>query len=265
MFGRRLGGKRKSSSGQAPVLAAILFLLLVPTTIIIAENATTNLTGSIVANFSFENATYLNITNMPGSENATLLENATDKLPAPENLTTNGTNASLEAGTLYIETPENETGDDDSLNITLPENETPSNTTSPENTTINISIPGNTSDTPFPENATNTTLPENQTQETPPSESPGPLLVVDLDVPEKVDRNVPFRVSAEVTNAGETEARNVELEWVLPEGVSISEGNEIQMCDVPSGGPCTSNLALIPSLSSSLGEKEIKVLVRYHD
>jgi hypothetical protein len=90
-LGVRYGGARKSSSGQVPVLAALLFLLLVPTTIILAENATLNVTGDTLLNFSADNSTnttaggnfsIADISNhtseLNGTTNPTLLKNETN-------------------------------------------------------------------------------------------------------------------------------------------------------------------------------------------
>jgi hypothetical protein len=201
--GRRLGGRRRSSSGQAPLLTAVLFLLLVPTTIIIAENATSNITG-LITNVSIENAT-LNVTQ-------------------PANVTS-------------ATTPDGNA----TVNTTLPSNET--NMTQPED---------NTTDAPL--NQTNITLPET-----------GPNLDAILNIPRRADRNEAFIISAEITNTGDTDATNVEVEWVLPGSISILEGSGSHSCNIPTRATCTSQLLVAAPLYSRLGEHEIKVLVRYHD
>lgn len=53
---RCFAGVRKSSSGQAPILALAFFFLIVPTSIIVAENVTVNLTGDFIGDVSLNNA-----------------------------------------------------------------------------------------------------------------------------------------------------------------------------------------------------------------
>jgi hypothetical protein len=240
---RRFVGVRKSSSGQAPVLAAVLFLLLVPTTIIIAENATVNITGSMTGNSSFQNTSAENATNSTSSPWVEMLPIINETSPLNEALLLNETNeTSAENATLNITNTSSEE------NVTLPVNDT--NTTIHENITL-------------PEE--NLTAPVNDTNQTLPDVPEGPALGVALDVPDRVDRNEPFLVSAEVSNTGDLEATDVEIEWVLPDGFSIVEGDAIHHCDIPAGASCFSKLTVAASLSSDLGEREIKVMVRYHD
>lgn len=229
---RRLGGTRKSSSGQAPVLAALLFLLLVPTTVILAQNATLNITGDMLANISLPEVNATNIT-----------------LP----VNTTPPNTTLPVNTTL---PDNDTNTSFSENITLPFNiSVPENETLPDTNTTefinesNITEPDNTP-------SVNITIPE---------EPEGPVLEIALDIPGRADRNQEFQVSAVVTNTGDTEANGVELEWVLPGGFLITQGSGTQTCDIPSGAACSSTLTVAASLSSMLGEQDIKILVRYHD
>ncbi len=249
--------QRKSQTGQAQILAAALFLLLIPTTIIVAQNVTDNPTGDMTANITVD---------IP-SENAT--ENITS--PPKETEVPVPNKSETEEGTTLI----NET------NLTTPLNDT--NTTIPEeNITINITLPLNETNTTLPgevvintipeANKTNVTIPDNQTQELPEQEKEevepealGPVLEVNLNIPERANRNEAFILSAEITNFGDTDARDVEIEWILPDGLSILAGSGSHYCDVPAGATCTNELKAAASLSSELGEQEIKVLVRYFE
>jgi hypothetical protein len=252
--GRRSGGVKKSSSGQAPLLAGILFLLLIPTTIIIAENATSNLTGNMAANFSLENATSgalpINETNQTGNteSGAPLLNDTSLTLPQV-NETENTT------------IPGNATNITPPGKITIPEENTTINITPAFNET-NMTLPGNTTNTTTPENET-AQEPANETQEPKEPELQGPVLEVNLNVPNRANRNEPFTVSAEINNTGDTDALGVEVEWVLPEDFSILSGSGSHYCDVPSEDAYLSELEVAAPLSSMLGEQEIKVLVRY--
>ena len=220
--GRRFIGGNKSSSGQAPVLAAVLFLLLVPTTIILAENATenaTNLTGFITANFTPLNATL--------SANHTTTENATTNETEPINAT-------------------NTTPPPVNLSVLLPTTGGTDTTTEDPN-----------------QNTTSATKDQNKTLPPEPVLPLGPVLEVDLDVPERVDRNEEFTLNATVTNTGDVAASDVEIEWVLPEGLHLIEGSGSKTCDIPSATACHSRLRVTASISSTLGERDIRVIVRY--
>lgn len=278
--GVRFGGVRKSSSGQAPILAAVLFLLLVPTTIIIAENATGNTTGDIVANITaaipYENNT-LNTShenNVTGFN--TILLSGNMIFPDSKSDPASQGSATSHANTTNATVPMNQTNMTAHLNNT---NTTPpgesaamgaNETVLPceENTTANTTTPAN--DTcRFPENGTagqnhtqgpDVQEPGNETREPP----TGPALEVSLNLPERTDRNQPFLVSVEILNTGDRDANAVWVEWALPGSISILEGSGSHHCDIPAGAACTSRLTVAASLSSELGEQEIKVLVRYH-
>lgn len=212
-------GQRKSQAGQAQILAAALFLLLIPTTIIVAQNATGNITGEMTAN----------ITSIP-----------------PKNAT---------------------------YNATLSCNETPDSKNSVQNITVligQINQPlflNDTNITHPEENATINTTPElSQTpgwEEEP--EATGPVIETSLHMPGRANRNEPFLLSAEIANTGDTDVHDVEIEWILPDGISILAGSGSHYCDVPAGAICTSDLKVAASLSSELGEEEIKILVRYFE
>jgi hypothetical protein len=239
-----LGGMKRSSSGQAPLVAGILFLLLVPTTIIIAENATSNITGNTFANLSLNETNTTENNETPDSENTT--EPSSKPITISENISIplNDTNQTY---------PVNET------NVTYPNENITANVTSQANETIQK-----------PTNVTNVTTEQNQTQEPEQQEEPykeplGPVIDVKLNVPERADRNEPFQISAEITNTGDMEARDVEVEWILPKSLSIIEGGDSQHCDVPAQAACQSELKVVASLSSELGEQEVKVLVSYFD
>lgn len=251
-----LGGVKKSSSGQAPLIAGIIFLLLIPTTIIIAENATNNLTGDLAANPSLDNTSQNDAQNIQIEPNLTEnnetsdFENTTGPSGEP---TIIAENISIHLNDTNQTSPVNET------NVTYPDENVSVSITSQANETIQD-----------PSNITNATAEQNQAEEPEQQEEPekeplGPVIEVKLDVPERADRNEPFLISAEITNAGDQDARDVELEWILPKSLSIVEGSGSQHCDVPAQAACKSELKVVASLSSELGEQEVKVLVRYLD
>jgi hypothetical protein len=225
--GRRLVGGNKSSSGQAPVLAAVLFLLLVPTTIILAENATDNATGLMTANISPLNATLV------GQPNATPSNTTTT------NTTENDTNTTTPPVNLSVLLPPYATNETDHNATTTDD----SNTTATDNE--NATIEENTALPPEP------VLPL------------GPILEVELDVPDRVNRNEEFTLNATVTNTGDVAASDVEIEWVLPEDLHVIWGSGNQTCDIPSAAACQIRLRVTASISSILGERDIRVIARY--
>ncbi len=252
----RLVQHKRSQLGQAQVLVAILFLFLIPTTIIVAQNATDNISGQITAAISPENATYTshppetpdippsNPSNEPGTNKTTISNKPTHNVTPPINQTSpilqlNNTNVTLSG--------ENTTSHDNDTIAGLP------NVTPP-------GVPGNQT-IQQPSNETS----GNQTQEPPEQEPPEPALEVTLQLPERANRNEPFLISAEIANTGDTDVLNAEVEWVLPERFSILEGSGSHYCDIPSYAACLSELTVFASLSSMLGEQEIKVLVRYNE
>jgi len=260
----------KSNSGQVQLLAALVFLFLIPATMIIAENATLNLTGHITSNLSSppENGTIFN-----GTLQENIAPNAFTEVLPTENYTdasifANNTNHTQNSSTLQ-----------DLSNDTSNATEAPPQGNFTENTisSLNETNASNTTHT----NVTGTGLETNQTAHNPDNQTPalngtfaetaenmtpvGPVLRARLDVPETANRNEIFYVSAEVTNTGDSNVSNVSIEWILPGGIRILDGDVIQYCDIPVNASCTAHLGLSAGLSSSLGEYEIRILVRYSD
>lgn len=275
VIGRRLGGCKKSTSGQAPVLAAIFFLLLVPTTIIIAENVAQNITGDLTTNSSLEIPTENippNLWFVPPTPINNSIRNQSwiyINVSSSENLSVclldwhNGSwqNLSMTISDLYCYI--NMTSlTDFQYNFLVYANDTADNWNS---TGIhNITINSTPTDIIILDNES-IQKPPNETSEEKPekTETLDPVLKVKLNVPERADRNEPFQISAEVSNTGDQEARDVEVEWILPDSLSILEGSGSHYCSIPTNAACESHLTVAASISSILGEQEIKVLVRY--
>jgi len=107
---------------------------------------------------------------------------------------------------------------------------------------------------------------EMQNQETAtPENNKLPFLSVDIHSPDKITRGEEFIIKAVVKNSGDADAKNVVLEWVLPEGFEIVSGNAQENCEIPPSSECTSEIIVKASFSSILGKNDIKVLVRYVD
>jgi hypothetical protein len=271
----RSGGVRKSSSGQVPLVAALLFLFLVPTTVILAENATGNitalLTDSLTANItnSSVNLTGLNATLANVSATASLftvnLSGNVTIPPAdiPLNQTPEDGNGSSSLPVIDATVPENATIQP--LNQTIA-NETENTTAGQESNetgTVGSSAQSQENDTNVTDSqdATISPIPDqtNGTGNKPHDADPE----LTLDIPDRADRNQPFDVSAILTNSGDMETKNAEIEWILPEDISIIEGSSIITCDIAPGEYCRSDLKVAASLTSMLGGSEIKAIARY--
>jgi predicted transcriptional regulator len=227
---KRLDNGKKSKLGQVQILAIILFLFMVPTGIIIAQNATEsiqnlslNLEGNLIANsdnitdFVFENTS----------------ENSTDIL---QNFNANETT--------------NETSNENISEIITPN----------EPAVFNESNETQT-ETPI----TNETLNEtNETNQTIIIPEISPKLEIKIKYPENIVRGESFVLEAKVFNPDSIVAKNVVLEWHLPEGFNIVSGNYTEDCgDLFEQSICFSNITVSTSFSASIGPNDIKVEVRH--
>ncbi|MCJ7816390.1 MAG: hypothetical protein MUP55_00905 [Candidatus Aenigmarchaeota archaeon] len=243
--------RRKSSTGQVQLLSIFFLLFLVPASVIIAQNATMNVTSegnlvlgqinisenadinfpiSIESNFSET----VNLTQKEISfelNETAILENITETSNQTENLPAE-TIASLDNETILPDAGifENETD-----NITAQE----------------------------PENWMNETI---QEPEPPLTEIPEPVIEARILSPDKITRGKSFDVSGVVKNSGNGEAKNVRLSWEIPSGFELVSGEIEKECGtLPPDSECTSNLTLSSSLSTETGRSELKVLVKYEE
>ncbi|MBN2042784.1 MAG: hypothetical protein JW754_03180 [Candidatus Aenigmarchaeota archaeon] len=229
----RLNGMKKSSLGQMQILAVLLFLFLVPTTIIIAQNATN------YTNFTFVISGGLAATNggVTGEINfSDLLLNITN--------VTNGTGINDSNETRW---DESEGG-----NYTIPVNESYDWNDTQDNTTI-------------PENQT---LPSNDTNDTTPNETlvipEPPVLEVAIDSPDKVTRGETFQATGRVISRGLLPVHDVRIEWNLPDGFEIVSGERFFECgDLSKDEECVSAIELSTIIDTRIGKEELEVLVYY--
>ncbi len=238
---KRLSNDKKSKLGQVQILAILLFLFMVPTGIIIAQNATESfqknlslsLEGNLIA--AHNNTTDVIVENTPLEyivfENTS--ENSTDIL---QNFNVNQTlNENL--------------NENISENITLPE----SSLNETNETQVELPILNETS---------NETL--NETNETIVIPEIYPKLEVSIKYPENIIRGELINLEARAFNSGTVVAKNVILEWHLPEGFDIVSGNQTENCgDLFEQSICFSNITISTSYSVPIGPNDIKVEVRY--
>ena len=89
-------------------------------------------------------------------------------------------------------------------------------------------------------------------------------LELDLKVPDRVTRGEEIKLEATVSNPSNVLAKDVILSWKIPEGFEVISGDVEEECGtLEPGSSCSSSLMVKPSLSSKLGEKEIRVVVSY--
>jgi predicted transcriptional regulator len=249
--------KSSSSMGQVQILTIFMFLFLVPASIIIAQNATqsNDATGRLILE-------QMNIT--PGAFTET-------NLTSPEEI---NSSAIAEVYLIPITSEQNETIPSENQTTAPEGNQTSQEENiTQENPTENLTIVNETiaNETIHNETDTSIILPENQT---PPEvqedaiipEVLQPILTVRISSPEKTFRGEQFDVSAIVSNTGNSEARNVRLEWILSDGFEIVSGQDSAECGTISpDSECMSSLTLSTPISADIGKNEIGVVVSYEE
>jgi len=257
-----LGDKFNSGAkGQAQLIAIFLLLVLVPTTVIVAQNATnsTGVEGMV---------TDINLTETPPTQD---ILNETWPEPPEDNTTEPAEEPDVNA----TEPQDNATVPDD--NVTTPE-EPEINITEPdENVTLpedNVTIPEENVTIPD-ENATNITEPddnvtipeepeinitepdENITEE----ETGEPEIYVLIDNPDRITRGNGFILSATVMNEGDV-AENVVLEFILPEGFS-ADSTTVVIGTLGNGEGFMAELLVYTDSVAARGMNDIRVSVSY--
>lgn len=235
--------KGRERLGQVQILAIFLFLLLIPTTAIIAQNAT------------------INQTNMTGN----LIDVPTNIIEVEGNQT-NETNETLPDPTRNVTIP-------DGSNQTV--NETNANQTVPNGTDINwIDINEtdvNETDINQTEpwlNGTNETIgdepDDSGTVDPEPMELGSPALEVRIESPDRVTWRDTIEISAYATNTISVPVRSVGVELILPDDFVMLRGSGSTHCEevTPSASCHTTVTATVP-ISSSLGLSDIGARVTY--
>lgn len=261
--------KLKASIGQSQVLLAILFLFLVPTSVILAQNATLNetlpLEGNLISDPALQETIEMPfdvLDNIALPDNTTNHTNQTqpptDSL-VPENTTNqsvnetfNGTN--VPPGNITI----------NNTNTTIPEINITENTSMNEtNTTQNVTI-----------NDTNTTLPDtnitvNDTNYTVPEPNIAipieyPSLFLGIDAPERFVRGTTAAITAKAVNRGLASAYNTVLVLEIPEYFEIASGDlEFDCGDLGPSENCENTVRVDIPADAVLSKEEIKVTVSY--
>jgi hypothetical protein len=256
--------------GQAQLIALFLLLALVPTTVIVAQNAT-NSTGvegfitevNLTEEIAVEEILNESAPEIPEEHPEIPEENVTEELPE-ENVTIEIPEVNiteLEDNTTVLE--ENETVINET-NVTLPEENITipeANVTLPEENVSqseeNITISNETT------TETNVTLPEEPEENV----TYGPQeaeLVVEMITPERITRDYDVTLTAVVENVGNETANDVVLEWDLPEFFVVFLGNvEEDIGVLEPGSSFTSEITVAATTDAVLGPSEVKVRLSY--
>jgi len=251
--------KGSSLKSQAQLLTILFFLLLLPTAIIVAQNATvttdsvagmitaietneaidTNMPGDFVNNFSDEIVENTN-TGEITPDSLIASNNETDDVAAEENQNSDEVTPSEENSTYEMENDTSFIQEQINENLTEQTND------------INVTA------TLFPEeNATG------EVAEDEPVQPAEPEIIIQIISPEKVTRGEPVVLRAEINNSG-ADARQVVLEWILPEYFVITEGSGTEnIGDLAAGSSFTSEIAVLSTEDAALGPGEIRVRVSY--
>jgi hypothetical protein len=89
---------------------------------------------------------------------------------------------------------------------------------------------------------------------------------INLEYPQKITRGELITVKAIVNNIGSSIAKNVVINWQLPEGFEIASGNSREFCgDLEPSNACVSEVSLKTDISASLGLNDIKIVVNYEE
>ena len=223
----------KSTVGKVSAIMILLAFILV---------------SLLVLNVALAQNETVNNTIMNGTENNVSIEF--------EEILSNETieNVTLEQNETFNETSlSNFTNTTTILNETVYDNST--------NVTLNLTI----NETNITVNETNITenVTDNETSiDIPPIEPViDPTFDVKLVYPQKITRGESIVVKADLTS--DVFAKSVYLKWILPQGMQIVSGNQIETCgDIDSSTGCTSEIN-IDTTQSALGLEEIKVVVAY--
>jgi len=234
---RRIGNK-----SQLKIIAAIMIVtFLLSETAILAYQNTNLFNETNLSGFSLINTSPMTDSNYPNlSQNAYSIINITN-IAIDEN---------ANSSALINSTGKNDSSDNltvEILNETIQE--------------INESLGGNESVI-----ASNLTIPEpiNETQEMP--QKTPVNFEIELNYPQRITRGEIILVKARATNTGSSTAKNVVLEWKLPDGFSIVSGNEREFCgSLDQNGICDSQISIETDVSTVLGLNEIKVVVSYEE
>jgi uncharacterized membrane protein len=239
IIGNIISSGSRLTLGQLQVVSVIAFLFLIPTAIIVAQNASIpnqslELTGDLINTTEMEGL--LEIVNLTKSETLNITgsitqENKTGNLTFFGNITeTNQT-----ADNITEEVFGNKTG-----NFTAPFNKTEP----PEFNFSNKTEPG-----------LNATPPEEEPEEE-------GELIGSLEIPEKIIRGDSYQLVLILENIGLGEAKDIHITFSLPYGHEIYV-HESECLSLLPGEVCEKKVLVTTSLDADLGKEKMEVYVSY--
>jgi hypothetical protein len=272
---KRLERFSNNRKGQVQIAVLLIALLLVPTTIIVAQNVTNStsglegmLTGINNSGAELDIPDFL-LSDEPGTG---LPENGTNTAPddTPINITEINSTGNFTNTTAPDEQDENKTDD---INVTpeIPGEMNDTNATPESEANVTPVIVPEINDT-VGENETeeNDSVsdiipdePEEPPEVTDPESGLEPELKLDIVSPGKVTRGHEIELKAVLENLG-IDSSEVVLEWILPDYFEIVTGNEIDEVGLlPGNSTFTSEITVFSNRDAVLGETEIRVRVSY--
>jgi predicted transcriptional regulator len=141
-----------------------------------------------------------------------------------------------------------------------------------ENASNNISVETNDSlisvnETSIIDNTTlnNTVIVnDNLTSTVNETQSNNPTFDINLEYPEKITRGEEFLIKAYISNIDSSEAKNIAIDWRLPEGFEITSKSE-NCGNLEPSSNCVSEINVKTSLSMILGKNDVKIVVKYEE
>jgi uncharacterized repeat protein (TIGR01451 family) len=87
---------------------------------------------------------------------------------------------------------------------------------------------------------------------------------ISFDYPQKITRGEEFRIKAYITNTGSYVAKNIVVNWQLPEGFEIISKSE--SCEnLEPDSNCASEITVKSAVIAALGKNDLKVVVNYEE
>lgn len=232
-----ISSRINNKTGQLQILSVIAFLFLIPTAIIVAQNATLvnnslELTGNMI-NGSVDTVN-LNITEQIRIQNLKKIENKTGESKTEKN--------ENEEGVIELNETQQKEG-----NLTISKNITKENNLTKEN-------------------PINETISENKTEVINETVVDEPIeyteLVVETLIEERVIRGESFEFEVIIENVGNGKAENIETTLDLPVGFSVTE-SDMKCISLESEQRCVHSFEIMTDLTADIGTEKIGVMVMY--
>jgi hypothetical protein len=91
-----------------------------------------------------------------------------------------------------------------------------------------------------------------------------PKMNITLDFPQRITRGEEFKVKAYATNIGSLTAKNVVINWQLPNSLEIVSDSS-NCTDLEPNSVCNSEITVKSNVSAELGVNDLKIVVNYEE